>query len=74
MSLGFRVERPVERSRLDCFAAVKLRVDQEEGGVVFPAGTRGVIVDDYGDGTYGVEFAFLVEDVVIVKHADLELA
>ena len=75
VSLGFRVERPMERSPpLDCFATVKLRADQEEGGVVFLAGTRGVIVDRYEDGTYGVEFAFPVEDVVMVKRVDLEPA
>ena len=68
----FRIELPVERSRLDCFAAVQLRVGQKDGGVVFPAGTRGVIVDDYGNGTYGVEFAAPAEDVVIVKRVDLE--
>ena len=74
MSKDFRAERAMERSWLTCFAAVTLRVDQKEGGVVFPAGTRGVIVDYYGNGTYGVEFAAPAEDVVIVKHADLEPA
>ena len=75
MSLGPRVERPRGRLRpLACFAAITLRADQEEGGVVFPAGTRGVIVDKYDDGTYGVELISPAEDVVIVKRADLEPA
>ena len=74
MSWNLRVERPLERPQLDCFAAVRLRAEQKEGGVVFPAGTQGVIVDRYVDGTYGVEFTAPAEDVVIVKHADLEPA
>lgn len=75
MPLGFRIKPPIEQlPPLDCFVAVKLRTQQNEGGVVFPVGARGVTVDAYEDGTYEVEFAFPAEDVVIVKRADLDLA
>ncbi len=75
MNMGFRVGKPVERQRpLDRFAPVKLRVEQTEGGVRFPAGTRGVIVDVYDDGTCGVEFGSPAEDVLVVRLADLEPA
>lgn len=58
--------------RLERFSAVRLRAAQRDGGVVFPAGARGVIVDAYEDKTYGVEFASPAEDVVIVRGEDLE--
>ena len=56
------------------FHAVRLRTPQVGDNVTFPAGTRGVIVDLYGDDSYGVEFSTPVEDVLIVVGEDLEAA
>ncbi len=38
---------------------------------MFAAGSLGVIVDVYADGSYGVEFSLPVEDVLIVDGDDL---
>ena len=56
------------------FHAVRLRTPQGGDNVTFPAGTRGVILDLYGDGSYGVEFSAPAEDVLIVAGEDLETA
>lgn len=73
MPLGVHVDRSIAPlSRLDCFVPVRLRAEQRDGPVVFPVGTRGVVVDRYDDETYGIEFSSPAEDVVIVKRADLE--
>ena len=56
------------------FHAVRLCTPQVSDDVTFPAGTRGVIVDVYEDGSYGVEFSTPVEDVLIVAGENLEAA
>ncbi len=56
------------------FHAVRLRTPQVSDDMTFPAGTRGVIVDVYEDGSYGVEFSTPVEDVLIVAGEDLKAA
>ena len=56
------------------FHEVRLRTPQVSDDVTFPAGARGVIVDVYEDGSYGVEFSIPVEDVLIVAGEDLKAA
>jgi hypothetical protein len=72
MTIGFRV--PEQEQALVRFGAVKLRTDQEEGGVRFPAGSRGILLDLYDDGTCEVEFSSPIEDAILVKRTDLEPA
>ena len=54
------------------FHGVRLRTPQVGDNVTFPAGTRGVIVDLYGVGSFGVVLSTPVEDVLIVAGEDLE--
>ena len=56
------------------FHAIRLRTPQASGDVTFPAGTRGVVVDVYEDGSCDVEFSSPVEDVVIVAGKHLKAA
>lgn len=61
-------------SALPCFSVVKLVAAQEEGNVLFPAGARGVVVDIYSNGTYGIEVSSPKEDVIVVTRENLVTA
>ena len=61
-----------EARRPAMFQAVRLRTSQLCGGVAVPAGTRGVVIDTYDDGSYGVEISKPVEEVLIIDGKDLD--
>ncbi len=60
------------KGRFAAFAPVILRHDVLDDGVVFPAGTRGIVVEIHDDGVaYEVEFSHPAEMVLTLTPDDL---